>query len=139
MMHKYLINGPIGLFMIAGCVAEASAAEAVLVYRCQYDGKIEFQQIPCQAGDETLLPVTDHSGGLSPSEPGLRLPRPAHKAGKHSGRKPRGASERQCWKKQQQLSRVERRLRAGYRASQYQSLHDRQREYEAFIRRFCRR
>jgi hypothetical protein len=46
--------------------------------------------------------------------------------------------QERCWKKRRQLDRVGRKLRTGYKASEYQPLHDRQREYEDFLRRFCR-
>ncbi len=138
MIRKTCINGQCGLLLVSVLFFQAFDAGAQKVYRCNINGKIEFRQVACETGDETELYVTDQNGGLTPSEPGLRLRKRVKKTDKISRRKPNGASEKQCWNKQQKLERVERRLRSGYRASQYQSLHDRQREYEDFIQRFCR-
>jgi hypothetical protein len=115
-----------------------SAAEGMALYRCNIDGEIEFRQTACREGVETRQRIIYSSSGLTPSEPGLRLKKTSEKTDTVSRRKTKQVSEKQCWNKHQQLDRVERRLRTGYRASEYQRLHDRQQEYEAFIHRFCR-
>jgi hypothetical protein len=130
------LKGKIVLFFTLFCCL-AAMAQDVGIYRCNVDGAIEFRQTACEQGQENLQHVSNTSSGLTPSEPGLRLKKISEKAYTISSAKPRQASEMQCWKKRQRLQRVERRLRTGYRASEYQRLHDRRREYEDYLRRFC--
>jgi hypothetical protein len=139
MIHEVTLRDQIVLFlMLILFCCPAVLARGVSLYRCDIHGEIEFRQTACEEGDESLQRVTNTSGGLSPSEPGLRLKHTSEKSGTVSRTKSRQASELQCWKKRQALQRVERKLRTGYRASEYQRLHDRQREYEDYLRRFCR-
>jgi hypothetical protein len=117
----------------------AAASDAVELYRCTRDGRVEFRQTACPDGQQELTEVIEQSGGISPIEPTLRLEQPAPEKSK-SGietRRPR-ASEERCWKTRQRLEWVERRLRAGYKPSQYEGLHRKQSEYEEYLRRFCR-
>jgi hypothetical protein len=137
MFHKMALKGQIVLSLTLFCCA-ATMAQGVGLYRCDIDGAIEFRQTACEEGGESRQRVTNTSSGLSSSEPGLRLKEKSEKADTVSKAKPRQASEMACWKKRQRLQRVERRLRTGYRASEYQRLHDRQREYEDYLSRFCR-
>jgi hypothetical protein len=116
----------------------SSAAEGVTLYRCDVDGNVEFRQTACQAGVEARQHVVHSNSGMTPSEPGLRLKMASEKTDTVSRRKTEPDSEKACWHKRRQLERVEKRLRTGYRASEYQRLHDRQRDYEQFIHRFCR-
>jgi hypothetical protein len=113
-------------------------ALGVSLYRCDKNGVIEFRQTSCQAGQEQHIQVINNSSGLTPSEPGLRLKKASEKTDRVSRKPSEASSDKGCWRKEQQLQRVERRLRAGYKASEYQRLHDRQREYEEYLRRFCR-
>jgi hypothetical protein len=126
-------------FLLCSVLAsQCLTASAVTLYRCEKNGVTEFRQTACPAGQERRIHVINSSSGLRPSEPGLRLKKMSEKTDKSSRKQPKAASEKPCWRKRQQLDRVERRLRAGYKASEYQRLHDRQREYEAYLRRFCR-
>jgi hypothetical protein len=112
----------------------------VEVYRCTLNGETEFRQTPCPEGEQQLTEVVQQSSGMTPVQPALRLQRkaPAKKKTPKIIEKSetRGDRER-CWKFHKKLDRVERRLRAGYKASQYQQLHDRQQEYEDYLRLFC--
>jgi hypothetical protein len=137
MIHKMTLKGQIILFLPLFCCT-AAMAQGVSLYRCDIHGEIEYRQTACEEGDESRQRVKNTSSGLSPSEPGLRLKHTSDRADTVTRAKPRQASELQCWKKRLTLQRVERKLRAGYRASEYQRLHDRQRECEDYIRRFCR-
>jgi hypothetical protein len=139
MFHRLTAIAATCLFLLLSVLFwRTSAAEGMTLYRCNIDGEIEFRQTACREGVETRLHTTHSSSGLTPSEPDLRLKTASEKTDTVSRRKTKLVSEKQCWNKRQQLDRVERRLRTGYRASEYQRLHDRQQEYEAFIHRFCR-
>jgi hypothetical protein len=139
MNHRMAAPGQIFLFLLLFLiVGRGATAQGVTYYRCEVDGNIEFRQTACKTGDETPHHVTNSSSGLTPSEPGVRLKKPSEKTDMVAGKKNPGTNDRSCFRKRHQLDRVERRLRAGYRPSEYQRLHDRQREYEDYIRRFCR-
>ena len=142
MNHKLTFAGRIGFsfLLIAvlqiGCPVLATADMSL--YRCNVDGRIEFRQTACESGDQSTLQVVEHSSGMTPAEPGLRLKKPSEKTDTVQKPSKNDASEQQCWRKRQQLEKVERQLRGGYKPSQYQRLHDRQDEYESYLRRFCR-
>ncbi len=139
MIHRMAARGQTFLFLLLFLIDfHGAMARGVTLYRCEVDGNVEFRQTACETGDETLHNVTNSSSGLTPSEPGVRLKKPSEKTDTVTGKEIPQGGDRSCWTKRQRLERVERRLRAGYRASEYQRLHDRQREYEDYIRRFCR-
>ncbi len=119
-------------------VASLSAGDGTTFYRCTIEGRVEFRQTACEAGEETVQQVVNGSSGIYPAEPALRLKTPSEKADTISSKRTRETDEKACWKRRQQLEQVERRLRAGYRPSQYQRLHERQREYESYLRSYCR-
>ena len=114
--------------------------EAVEFYRCTEDGRVEFRQTPCPAGEQSKTRVEEQSGGMTPVEPALRLEPVKQTA--HTAPAPAPATgqinEERCWKTEMRLQRIEQRLRAGYKASQYAKLHRSQEEYEAYLKRFCR-
>ncbi len=139
MIHRINWRGQVLRFLFCCLlVGESLPAQGVNVYRCDKNGTIEFRQTPCGDGEGRPVQVKNSSSGLTPSEPGLRLKKTSEKTDRVSHKQSKAPNEKHCWKKRQQLERVERRLRAGYKASQYQRLHDRQREYEDYLRRFCR-
>lgn len=142
MNHRSNLAGRTGLLFLSLLISQLdcrlSQAGGVSFYRCNVDGMIEFRQTACERGEESMTHVTDSSRGMTPSEPGLRLKKPSEKSDKTARTESKPADEARCWKKRQQLERVEQRLRSGYRPSQSQRLHDRQDEYEAYLRRFCR-
>ena len=142
MIHTLARSGLRLQFLIC-CLLLAQPLSALgeSLYRCDTNGVPEFRQTPCRDGRERRVQVIEASGGMIPSEPALRLEKKPTKQKKPAevSRKPAETSnDRRCWRKRQQLERVERKLRSGYKASEYQSLHDRQREYEDYLRRFCR-
>ncbi len=139
MIHRMAVPVHTFLFLLLFLIyCRDATAQGVTLYRCEVDGKVEFRQTACEAGDETLHHVINSSSGMTPSEPGVRLKKPSETADIVTGKKIPHGTDKACWTKRHRLERVERRLRAGYRASEYQRLHDRQREYEDYIRRFCR-
>lgn len=139
MFHRMTLSGQILRFLLCGLLASQSlAAFGVSLYRCDKNNVIEFRQTPCRGGEGRRVHVINNSNGLTPSEPGLHLKIPSEKADRVSPKVHKASSDKRCWRKRQQLERVERKLRAGYKASEYQPLHDRQREYEDYLRRFCR-
>lgn len=113
-------------------------AQGVNLYRCEANGVPEFRQTPCLDGRERRQQVIEASGGMTPSEPAVRLKRAPQKTTRTSRRSAETSNKKGCWNKRQQLEQVERKLRRGYKASEYQRLHDRQREYEDYLRQFCR-
>ncbi len=125
------------LWLIAGWFA-ASGSQALELYRCTRNGVVEFRQTACPEGEQALTEVIEQSKGISPVEPGLRLVEPKHETPPSAGKaqQPQAGNER-CWKTEQRLDWVERRLRAGYKPSQYEGLHRKQAEYEEFLKRFC--
>ncbi|MCU7796891.1 MAG: thioredoxin [Candidatus Thiodiazotropha sp. (ex Myrtea spinifera)] len=125
------------LFMILSGYRQVMA-EGIQLYRCVIDGATEFRQTACAEGDESRIRVTDHSRGMTPSVPGLRLKKVSEKTDNKAKKKNKRAIDERCWKKRRQLEKVERRLRAGYKPSQYERLHQRQETYESYIRKFCR-
>ena len=138
MIHRSAATGQNLLFLICCLIpVGAGMAQGVTLYRCEIDGAIEFRQTACVEGEETLQHVEERSSGMTPSEPGVRLKKPSEKTDTVTRKRHRASNDQACWRKRQRLEGVERRLRAGYKASEYQRLHDRQREYEAYIRQFC--
>ena len=138
------VAGFYSLILLMFCVFVAtgysSAVWSVELFRCTLDGGIEFRQTPCPAGRQEKTVVVEQSRGMTPAEPALRLapPKTAHQNKlpvRDAARKP---NEEKCWKLEQKLEKVEQRLRGGYKASQYRSLHRKQDEYEDYLRRFCR-
>lgn len=115
-----------------------SLAEGATHYRCVLDGKVEFRQTACPQGSGGKIHITDHSRGITPSEPGLRFKQMTEQGKTQSSSERKKDNRERCWKKRRQLERVERKLRAGYKASERDRLHQRQTTYESYIREFCR-
>jgi hypothetical protein len=109
------------------------------VYRCTLNGETEFSQTPCREGEQQVTVVEPQSRGMSPIKPALRMePKvPANKPKKITEKTKDKDNLEKCWRARKKLERVEQRLRAGYKASQYQRLHNRQDEYEEYLRLFC--
>jgi hypothetical protein len=138
MIHKMTWRGQILRFLF-GCVLAGMTlmSQSVSLYRCDKNGAIEFRQTACEAGRQRSVQVVNESGGLTPSTPALRVVEVPERVAESARQRTTRLREARCWKKRRQLDRVERKLRTGYKASEYQPLHDRQREYEDFLRRFC--
>jgi hypothetical protein len=128
-----------GVFFI-GTVGVAYVSEAVELYRCTRNGMIEFRQTACPDGEQAITKVTEQSGGISPIEPGLRLEATtSEQPDSKQQTKQTTAVDERCWKTRQRLDWVERRLRAGYKPSQYEGLHRKQAEYDEYLKRFCKK
>ncbi len=128
------------MFCIFAATGYSSAVWSVELFRCTLNGGIEFRQTPCPAGRQEKTVVVEQSSGMTPAEPALRLAQPkTTRQNKLSAQDtPRKPNEEKCWKLERKLEKVEQRLRGGYKASQYRSLHRKQDEYEDYLRRFCR-
>ncbi len=145
LFRKTVFGALLGL-SLAGSVGQLGAASSggVTVYRCQLpEGDVTFQQIPCASGEQQQRTrIVNRSAGLSPAKPGLRLQRKKQKkASKRRSKatKPRRkrSEEKRCWAKRKKLEKVEKRLRAGYKASQSDKLHRQQADYEDYLKQFC--
>jgi hypothetical protein len=133
MFHKMTLKVQIVLFLLTSLFySPAAPAQGLNHYPCDINGESKFRQAACE-------PRLDLSHACSPDcMNAYGLVSTSEQADVVSRAKPRRSSERQCWKKRQSLQRVQRKLRTGYRASEYQRLHDRRRSYEDYLRRFCR-
>lgn len=116
--------------------AQEAAADTRL-YRCKVDGVVEFRQTGCRGGEETVVNVVEGSRGMTPAEPGVRLKKRSRGGTTVARKSGHDERDRACWKRRRQLLRIEGKLRAGYKASQYRRLHERQEEHESYLRRFC--
>ena len=139
-MIHILIRSCLTLHCLFCCLllSQSLLAQGVNLYRCDKNGVPEFRQTRCPDGREQRIQVIEASDGMTPSEPALRLKKKRKKTARTSRKPAEASNDRRCLKKRQQLERVERKLRSGYKASEYQRLHDRQREYEQYLRQFCR-
>ncbi|MEN8166378.1 MAG: hypothetical protein ABFR65_02750 [Pseudomonadota bacterium] len=116
-----------------------SPIQAVELYRCTLNGKVEFRQTACPAGEQEKTRIIDRSSGMTPSKPAVRLLKEPVKPRKNRSTQPAKSwvDEERCWKTEKRLEKVEQTLRGGYKASQYQRLHRKQAEYEEYLRLFC--
>ena len=117
------------------------------VYRCiAPDGGIEFSQSPCTDGaEEREVRIEDRKTGWDPSR--LKVERIPKVQAKSSARKRKADKEDQaaltrreekCWKKRQQLEKVNWKLRRGYKPATGVKLRRQRQDYEAYIRQFCK-
>ncbi|WP_200286194.1 hypothetical protein [Rhabdochromatium marinum] len=129
------------------CAQESS------VYRCTAaDGSIEFRQYPCHGRDASvLLDIDQRPSGWTPPDPAEvfdaedeaeAAAERSQAAAKARAEAAKAAAverrqEEKCWKKHHQLEQVERKLRAGYQASEGQRLRHKRTEYEDYLKRFC--
>lgn len=139
----YLIK-TISIFLLFSPIAAYSDA----LYRCaQSNGTLSFQKTAC-SGDGVLLDIKPIKStgwvALRPAEKKLlRHYRKRDKAKyktKRSGKKQlakRDVTEEKCWKKRKNLEAVNAKLRQGYKASQYNSLHRRRNTYQEYLNKFC--
>ena len=124
------------LSVAAPWLAQKAAADTRL-YRCRVDGVVEFRQTGCRGGEEAVVNVVESSRGMTPAEPGVRLKKRPGGGNTVERKSGHDEQDRACWKRRRQLLRIEGKLRAGYRASQYRRLHERREEHESYLRRFC--
>jgi hypothetical protein len=130
----------IGAALLLGAAAPVML-EAVELYRCTHNGRIEFRQTPCPTGEQEKTEVVEQSSGMTPIEPSMRLEKPPAKRSRRTAppdRVSRQATTEKCWKTEKKLEKVQQQLRGGYKASRYRELHRKQNEYEDYLRLFCR-
>jgi hypothetical protein len=145
MIRSDAATGRLGamLYLLTCATTGEYALAQAQVYRCTAaDGSIEFRQQACVPGDagEQLEIQDTRTGWIPPTpEPPDTKKEQAKKA---STSKPAqdeaDKNAERCWKKRQQLQRVENELRAGYKPARGEKLKQRRREYEAEINRYCR-
>lgn len=148
-MFRILQSIPYALALMLGLATPCAAAEEPGLYRCtSADGRIEFRQFPCHGRDDSLrLELNDRPSGWIPPDPSEVFqedPRPeVSSAADRSADTARKAAavdrrrEEKCWKKEHQLDQVNRKLRAGYQASEGNRLRAKRREYQDYLKRFC--
>ncbi|MBK1630961.1 hypothetical protein CKO31_09450 [Thiohalocapsa halophila] len=138
----------------AGCALAlltlpGSLAAQAQVYRCtSADGSIEFRQHPCAERQRSrTVKIEDTRTGWVPPKP---APEPKSKSRGPAGRESAASRRRagrssdehkyaeRCWRKRQQIQRINNELRAGYRPARGERLKDRRRQYEAYVNEFCR-
>ena len=127
---------------------EATGVQAATttLYRCTTEsGVVEFRQTQCPRGKAKQIRIEDvQTGWTAPEKMRIESPasevRKGKKRGESGGGKPsaRDQAAEKCFTKRQQLERVNRKLRAGYKAGQGTALRQRRRDYEDYLRRFCR-
>ncbi len=125
----------LGLLVLSGVAVAGDG-----IYRCSLpDGGVEFRQGPCPGdGGDLLEPVPQLFSGRQfvwprPRKRRLHDEEPLSRP----GRRKRKSADR-CWKTRQKISRIEWKLRKGYRPAEGERLRQRRREYEAYLNRFCR-
>jgi hypothetical protein len=126
-----------------------SAAGQAQVYRCTAaDGSIEFRQHPCADRQRSRrVKIEDTRTGWVPPKPKPESASdsqgPSERENAAARRRPARASDEhkyaeRCWRKRQQIQRINNELRAGYRPARGERLKDRRRQYEAYVDEFCR-
>lgn len=137
-------NLSLTIFFIPFSIFLAIPADAqTTVYRCTTpSGKIEFRQIPCGGEtDETELTIEDTRTGWTPPTEAVTSANKSSSTSKKStsdAAKAAAKRKKDCFKKRQQLERAQAELRRGYSAARGETLKQRRREYEAYMREFCR-
>ena len=116
-------------------------ADSTLVFQCTLgDGRVEFRQTLCADGDQQELEIKDVKVGWEAPTATVKLTKKsAKKARKSSGSSSRRKEKqaKDCFKTEQKLENVNRRLRRGYKAGQGSDLRHKRRQYEAYLGRFC--
>ena len=126
-------------------MAAPEAAETV--FRCTLaDGRIEFSQYTCRDGVQEELQIEDRLVGWDAPRVALKTEQQSrsNKGQKSRNRRLAKAARRErerrdknCWKKEQQVEKIQWRMRRGYKAGKGVELRRRRREYEAYLRKFC--
>jgi len=122
----------------------ATVGAQARVYRCAgADGSIEFRQQPCPRRPHSR-PVTieDTRTGWVPPQPEPEPQRaPSQRTNPPSQRAAAASRKDQagerCWRKRQQIQRIDDELRAGYRPARGEQLKARRRQHEAYVDAFC--
>jgi hypothetical protein len=124
------------LFLVLFSVSAPS--QSTRLYRCEDgNGHVEFRQGLCPAGRQQEVEVEDVRMGWD--APAVEVKVKKRKAPAPSRKTAAGSAklELKCFKSQQRLESVNRKLRRGYKAGQGADLRHRRRQYEEYLRRFC--
>ena len=137
-----LLGGALSLLLVPVAAADET------LFRCTSpDGRIEFSQRPCGPGIQEELRIKDERVGWNAPRampkaqpkprPGDRRKGQKRKSTKAVRRK-KARREKDCWKKERQVAKIRWRMRRGYKAGKGVELRRRRREYEAYLRKFCK-
>ncbi len=121
-----------------------SLPAAPQLYRCvDAAGNSMFQQTACLVGEQSIIEVVDTRVGWKP-------PKASKKSAKVSKKPPlkpvrsiakqareRRKQDKSCWRAEQNLEQVDRKLRRGYKASAGDRLRAKQERYESYLKEFC--
>jgi hypothetical protein len=117
-----------------------SLPAAPQLYRCvDAAGDSIFQQTTCLVGEQSIIEVVDTRVGWKP-------PKASKKSTKASKKPPRSTAkqarerrkqDKSCWRAEQNLEQVDRKLRRGYKASAGDRLRAKQERYESYLKEFC--
>ncbi len=139
-----------GVLLVTCCRAAGPLQAGVSVYRCTDSaGRVELRQTYCPSGDQQQLQVeignvgwvrsksTAGSGQMTGAK--RKTGRRTSKSEKSEAPPPDEARQHRCWKAKNNLERIQRQLRQGYRPAQGEKLRQRRREQEQYLQRFCQR
>ncbi len=129
--------------------ASLSVGAAETIIRCHLpDGRVNFSDRPCRSGIQDELKFKDQKVGWEAPRTPLKLKRKSKRerqkqarkkaAALRRAKKERARKKRDCWKKKEQIDRIQERLRRGYKAGQGRTMRYRQRELEGYLREFCK-
>ncbi len=122
-------------------------ADAVKVYRCSgKDGSVEFRQQHCDQGRQQEVRVdTTPTGWMPPrvkpeSKRDKRARKPRSKTVSKGGNRTaelKQKQEKECWRTQKRLDKLEWKMRRGYKAGKGPGLRRQRRDHEDYLRKFC--
>lgn len=126
-----------------------SAGATETIIRCQLpDGRVSFSDRACSSGVQDELKFKDQKVGWEAPRTPLKLKRKSKREKQKQARrkatalrrakKEKARKKKDCWKKKQQIDRIQERLRRGYKAGQGRTMRYRQRELEDYLREFCK-
>ncbi len=127
--------------------APLGRADAVKVYRCSgKDGVVEFRQQYCDQGRQDEMQVDTTPSGWIPPRPkheskrkkraGQGRPETVRQGGGRTAEL-KQKQEKECWRTQKRLDKLQSRMRRGYKAGKGPSLRRQRRDYEDYLRKFC--
>lgn len=130
------------LLLVLTGVATGCLADSTRVYRCTQDnGKVEFRQTSCADGSQQELEIKDVKVGWEAPTATVKLTKkrktPKAKRASDASRRNREKQAKDCFKTEQKLENVNRKLRRGYKAGKGSDLRHQRRQYEAYLGRFC--
>jgi hypothetical protein len=141
-------------FLLALVTMSMPISADTVIFSCRgAQGETLFQQTPCGEGPQKQHVYEDYQTGWKPAAP---LTKPAadtrrkantpanSKKAKLTGKRPTSkqsdkaaAKQEKCFRKEQDLENVNRRLRRGYKPGTGKELRHKRRQYEAYLSKFC--